>query len=164
MNALAATPVRFAELAGDSCRTPVAAEVRPASFPCVRRQSASQSSLPSAADNNGGEASAMSLHDSCKKLQRKGFSERFSAALRRRLFPNTSLTVQRFAHLLDQSERTVWTWLSGGGVRGEALVEIMNFFGDDFAAEVRGVREEIDHELARIEVELARIKAERRAR
>src|SRR5690606_10517250 len=142
-----------------------AAEVRPACFPSVRRQSASQSIAPSsAADNHGGEASAMSRHQACKKLQRKGFSERFSSALRRRLFPNTSLTVQRFAHLLDQSERTVWTWLSGGGVRGEALVEIMNFFGDDFAAEVRGVREETDKELARIEVELARIKAERRAR
>lgn len=106
----------------------------------------------------------MSFSRSRRDLQLHGYRDRFAAALRKRLAPNTSLTVQRFAAFMGASERTVWSWLSGGGVKGEYVIAAMNLFGDSFADEVRGVREETDKELARIEAELARIKAERRAR
>ena len=89
----------------------------------------------------------------------KGLSQQ-----RKRLSPNTSITVQKLAGVLRTSERTVWSWLSGGGVRGEVLVDVMNYFGDGFANEVRGIRIETDKELVRLESELARILAERRAR
>lgn len=111
----------------------------------------------------------MSFNQTGRKLQSNGFAERFAEALRRRLAPNTTLTVQKLAGMLQKSERTVWSWLHGSGVRGEVLVTLMNLFDDDFVEEVRGqqpiqLRDETELELVRIKTELSRILAERRAR
>ncbi len=41
------------------------------------------------------------------------FEQRFAAALRRRLYPNTALRVKQMAHDLGYSEDTLQRWLRG---------------------------------------------------
>lgn len=116
----------------------------------------------------------MSFSESRRNLQLHGkgarsFGERFADALRRRLHPNTTLTVQRLAGLFRLSERTIWMWLSGNGCRGEHLAAAIGLFGIGFAEEVCGPAprhpdDETERLLVRMETELARIRAERSQR
>lgn len=68
---------------------------------------------------------------------REGFKQRFADALRRRLSPNSNLTVPVFAHAMRRSEATVWSWLGGSrSPRGEDVMACISFFAGDFACEI----------------------------
>lgn len=67
------------------------------------------------------------------------FREKSSAALRRRLFPATNLTIKQLAYAVRISEPTVWNLLSGNNdPSGRVFFKLVDFFGAPFLHEVFG--------------------------
>lgn len=67
------------------------------------------------------------------------FREKTSAALKRRLFPQTNLTTKQLAYALRISEPTIWNLLSGNNdPSGRIFFKLVEFFGAQFLHEVFG--------------------------
>lgn len=67
------------------------------------------------------------------------FREKSSAALKRRLFPNSNLTTKQLAYALRISEPTIWNLLSGNNdPSGRVFFKMVEFFGAQFLHEVFG--------------------------
>jgi transcriptional regulator with XRE-family HTH domain len=67
------------------------------------------------------------------------FREKSSAALKRRLFPNSNLTTKQLAYALRISEPTIWNLLSGNNdPSGRVFSKLVEFFGAQFLHEIFG--------------------------
>jgi transcriptional regulator with XRE-family HTH domain len=71
------------------------------------------------------------------------FQDRFSEALRRRLYPRTGVHLKQIAGAIQRSETTISRWWQGeSGISGHDLMRIAQFFSqrgdDEFIAEIFG--------------------------